>query len=305
MKKPTFAGIVSIIALVFAPSSAALAVETPAQSVWVEITPCEGACLETTTYDPETGLQISSFVDETETNYQMISDLAEVDPINNIAYFAAAGELYRYDLSTTGDSRLVAELSDLPSSNPDFRGLAIDDASGKLFVLWYDGDASHYYLNEFDTETETFIVEGLELDDYLITNDAYDIAIAGDYLYTLTSGDAIVVLDLASGESVAEIAYPFNSYIANAIDTDADGNLRVALLNEDDDYDSHVFVYDGSWSDEVDLSDNLAGLAWWEIADVNGEEALADTGIDASIPLAAGAALVAAGVVTLRRRARR
>lgn len=304
MKKLTVASVVAVLSLLIA-SSPAQAIDVPTASAWLMVSPCEANCLDTRTFDSETGIEIDSHVDETDTQYQDTADVVEVDPVNNVAYFVAGGELYVYDLATTGSSILLADESILPSADGHFRGLALDLDTGNLFIMWYDTPAAHYYLDQFDPETQTIVGDGIELDDILLFSDSSDATFVDDELFVLTNADEIVVLDRFSGEQVDQIAFPANSYNPRAIGTDADGNLRVALVSEDDFNDVHFFVYDGSWSDAVDVNDELIAFAWWDIEiDDFASNGLADTGFDGFLPIVGAFALLATGALVTRRRAR-
>lgn len=293
----------------------AFAISIPEQSAWLQITPCDWTCLATATFDGETGIGLDEVLDTTpDVMYQIAGEVAEIDPINSTAYFSAGGDLFKYDLTTLGVASFLGNKSTiLPADETYIRGLAMDNSTGALYISWWNSDASHYYLSEFDPGTNSLVGDNLQLDDYLLSSDSYDVAISNGNLYVLNNDDEMVVIDLSTGWVSDVISYPVNSYNPNAIGTDVDGNLRVALYNEDDSNDVHIFVYDvnsGEWSDAIDLNTNVYALAWWDRdlaapADTSGGS-LASTGVDVSGIALGCVMLVAVGVVAaVRRRVRR
>lgn len=297
-----------------APAHAA-AMAIPTTDAWLAISPCNSDCLEAQILDPLTGASIDEMQTTVVADFGWGAQAAEVDAESSTAYFLAAGEIYAYDLTSDDAVELVASGADLPSDSPSLRGLAIDDQTGLLHVLWYDDIASHYFLTAVDTATGDVDQTGLQLDDYLIGDDGSDVAIAGDTIYVLVS-DEIVILDFADGSLIDTETYPEANLVAslfdNAIDTDASGNLRL-VLRDDLDYLNHFYTLDlaeAGWSAPVTTVREDDAFAWWGVAgdesDVTDEAELAETGFEFNGLIGASAALVAAGgAIARRRRARR
>ena len=285
----------------------ATAMAIPTTDSWLAISPCDSDCLEAEILDPLTGASVDTMQATVMASFSFVADAAEVDSEASIAYFLAAGEIYAYDLTSDDVVEMVASGADFPSDSPSLRGLAIDDQTGMLQVLWYDDNASHYFLTAVDTVTGDVDQTGLQLDDYLLGDDGSDVAISGDRIYVLVS-DEIVILDSVDGALIGTEGLPEANLSDNAIDTDVSGNLRL-VLRDNQDFLNHFYTYDlasDAWSAPVTTVREEEAFAWWERPGDDVPANLAETGFDSTGLIAGSAAFVAVGgALVLRRRAQK
>jgi hypothetical protein len=294
-------------AFVSTPSAQAVAMTAPGFDTWLAISPCNWDCLEAEILDPETGDSLDTMLATVPATFLAQATAAEIDPETSTVYFISATEIYSYDLTSDSDVQLLTSTDDFPADSVSLRGLAFDEATDILYVLWYDDNATQYFLTGVDVSTGDVDQTGLELDDYLLGDDGSDAAIAGDTLYVLVS-DELVSLDLADGSLISTEAFPDVNFFDTAVDSDSNGNLRVVLKDtqENQNHFSTYNIANDEWSDPVTTARQDDAFAWWESPSDDAVEQLADTGVDSGgIALASASLLVVGGAIALRRRARR
>lgn len=283
----------------------ALALDTPSGTAYLDITPCFVSCLYGRTIDATNGSELDSFqIDPTSESFSDSAYSAELDPESSEAYFLSAGQIFEFNISTEDDLSLLSAVGGLPTIDASGVGLAIDDATGTLYMLYNDPDAFHYYVVTIDRENGQ-LGTPLEMPTALNDAGAYDVAILDGVIYVLTDVGQISMFNLADGSPAGHITYPeLDWFDAYAIDVSEGGVLQIASRNANTGNDA-FFTYalsTGSWGTPVATEDSYDALAWYGIGT---PVALAETGFDASGLTLTAVALAGVGAVALRRRARR
>jgi hypothetical protein len=296
---------IALGALIATTAAPALALDVPAHAAYLDITPCFTNCLDGLTIDATDGSALDSFhIDPTSVSFDDVSNGAELDPETSEAYFLAAGQIYSFNIATEDGLGWLSAVGGLPTIDAQGVGLAIDDATGTLYMLYSDADAFHYYLVTIDRETGQ-LGTPLEMPTALWDAGAYDVAILDGTIYVLTDVGQISMFNLSDGSPAGHIMYPeLDWFDAYSIDVSEGGVLQVASRHSNTGNDE-FFSYDLStnlWGTPVATEDNFDGLAWYGIGT---PAVLAETGFDPSGLALAAIALAGAGAVALRRRARR
>lgn len=283
----------------------AIALDVPTQAAYLDITPCDGDCLSGQIIDATDGSVLDSFeIQPTSETFGFLANAAELDPETSESYFLADGQIFEFNISTEDDLTLLSAVGGLPTIDAFGEGLAIDDATGILYMLYNDPDAFHYYVVTIDRENGQ-LGTPLEMPTALWEAGAYEFAILDGTIYVLTDVGQISMFHLADGSPAGHITYPeIGWFDAYAIDVSEGGVLQVASRNSDTGNDE-FFSYNlsnSTWGTPVATEDSYDGLAWYGIGT---PAALAETGFDPSGLALTAVALAGAGAVALRRRARR
>ena len=155
----------------------AIALDTPSSAAYLDITPCFVSCLYGRTIDATNGSELDSFqIDPTSESFSDGAYSAELDPESSEAYFLSAGQIFEFNISTEDDLSLLSAVSGLPTIDASGVGLAIDDATDTLYMLYSDQDAFHYYVVTVDRQNGQ-LGTPLEMPTALWDAGAYDFAI--------------------------------------------------------------------------------------------------------------------------------
>lgn len=305
MKKSSiFAAVASALLI----SSPAFALDVPSQDAYLDITPCETNCLYAGVIDAASGATLDSFeIDTSPLGFDNSAISAELDPATSTAYFLTyGGYIYSADIAIDGDDvELLSTVIGLPTLDGLGVGLALDDATGALYLLYADPDAFSFYVVSIDRETGKFGTP-LAMPAALWSDGAYDFTIAGGILYVLTDLGHVSKFNLNDGTEAGSFDYPEIDWLDPfAIDISEGGVLRVVSHNSVDG-DDFFISYDlgtSTWSEPIDSGSGFDGIAWYGVGT---DPELAETGFESNGLIAGSAALVAAGgAIALRRRARR
>lgn len=300
--------IAAATAVLLTAASPALALDAPTEPSFVYISPCFFDCLGGGVYDAATGSSPYSF--EVNTGPFVAPSLAaEYDPVTDTAYFVtvdATPNIFAFNMGSEDGLDVLNDLTGLPTEHAEIHGLALDDSTGILHVLYFDIDANNFKVISIDRTSGDFGTP-VAISDSLTAAGAIDFAITGGVMYVLTESGQIGEFSLSDGSPVGHITYPDSPEFVDAIDISQGGILRIVTDYNDV---NQFWSYDlnaGSWSDAVVLDALHTGWAWYGAGSAPAPTpSLASTGFDATGLLAGAAALTAAGgAVALRRRVRR
>ncbi|MFM2411697.1 MAG: hypothetical protein RLZZ587_30 [Actinomycetota bacterium] len=226
------------------------------------------------------------------------------DPITQTLYVLGNNGVFVNDYAANRCAlNQILSVSDLPASTVSLRGVSLNDAATRLYVLWYDGDSATYVISTVDLSTET-IVDSLDLQSAnLIATDAEKLALLDGSFYIASSDNRLWEFDAASGNELAVHPGPVGAGRPLGLDRAGDGLIHGVVTLDGQEVAAFTTFNpaNSTWSPLVPTSYQRLGYTY-----VEADPVLAETGFDSAGFFVGSAALVAVGgLAVFRRRIRR